>query len=240
MPNPALNPSLAESYWIESRQPLVSLVFILPMMLVYEVGVWNLGVQNGADVVMRKILDMLGFRLHFFLPILTIAILLGWHHLTRHPWRFSAGVLTTMAIESLLLAIGLRMVLVLQSTILLQVSEQPGLSHVWPNKIKEAVGFFGAGIYEELLFRLILITAAVRLIRLWLPDKRQSMVLAVIASSLLFAAAHYVGAAGDQFGWFSFSFRFFAGVFFALLFIYRGFGITAGTHALYDIIVGIF
>jgi hypothetical protein len=31
-----------------------------------------------------------------------------------------------------------------------------------------------------------------------------------------------------------------AGVFFALLFLYRGFGITAGTHALYDILVGIF
>jgi membrane protease YdiL (CAAX protease family) len=240
MPNPALNPSLAESYWIESRQPLVSLVFILPMMLVYEVGVWKLGVQNGADVWMGKVLAMMDFRLHIFLPLLTIAILLGWHHLTRHPWRFSLGVLTTMAVESLLLAIGLRMVLVLQSTILLQIADPPALSHDWTIKIKEAVGFLGAGIYEELLFRLILITAAVWLIGLWLPDKRKIAVLAVIASSLLFAAAHYVGAAGDEFGWFSFSFRFFAGVFFALLFLYRGFGITAGSHALYDIIVGIF
>jgi membrane protease YdiL (CAAX protease family) len=145
-----------------------------------------------------------------------------------------------MAVESLLLAIGLRMVLVLQSTILLQIADPPALSHDWTIKIKEAMGFLGAGIYEELLFRLILITAAVWLIGLWLPDKRKIAVLAVIASSLLFAAAHYVGAAGDEFGWFSFSFRFFAGVFFALLFLYRGFGITAGSHALYDIIVGIF
>jgi membrane protease YdiL (CAAX protease family) len=197
-------------------------------------------VQNGADVVMRNILKMLGFRLHFFLPILTIAILLGWHHLTRHPWRLSVGVLSTMAVESLLLAIGLRMVLVLQSTILLQISEPSALSHDWPDKIKEAVGFLGAGIYEELLFRLIMISAAGWLIRLWMPDKRKSMVLAVLASSLLFAAAHYVGTAGDNFSWFSFSFRFLAGVFFALLFIYRGFGITAGAHALYDIVVGVF
>ena len=66
------------------------------------------------------------------------------------------------------------------------------------------MSYLGAGIYEELLFRLILITAAVWLIRLWLPDKRKSMVLAVLASSLLFAAAHYVGAAGYHFDWFSF------------------------------------
>ena len=102
------------------------------------------------------------------------------------------------------------------------------------------MGYLGAGLYEELLFRLILITAAVWTIRLWMPDKRKSMVLAVLASSLLFSAAHYLGAAGDEFRWFSFSFRFFAGLFFAVLFIYRGFGITAGAHALYDISVVIF
>ena len=33
---------------------------------------------------------------------------------------------------------------------------------------------------------------------------------------------------------------FLAGGFFAVLFVYRGFGIAAGTHALYDIFVGLF
>lgn len=66
------------------------------------------------------------------------------------------------------------------------------------------------------------------------------MVLAVLVSSLVFAVAHYVGHAGDTFYWFSFLFRFVAGVFFSILFIYRGFGIAAGTHAVYDILVGLF
>lgn len=227
---------LAESYWTESRQPLVSLAFIMPMMLIYEAAVWKLGVQNGADEWMVKVLSLMDFRLHIFLPLLMAGILLGWHHLTHHPWRFSFGVLSTMAVESLLLAICLRMLLVLQRTMMLQIPSGPTLGH----SLRESMGYLGAGIYEELLFRLILITGLVWIIRLWLPDKQKSMVLAVLASSLLFAAAHYVGPAGDTFAWFSFSFRFMAGLFFAVLFLFRGFGIAAGAHAFYDISVVIF
>ncbi|MCC6126906.1 MAG: CPBP family intramembrane metalloprotease [Pirellulales bacterium] len=240
MPDSTLISPMAESYWTESRQPLVSLAFIAPMMLIYEVGVWKLGVQNGADAWMAKVLSLMDLRLHIFLPLLMAAILLGWHHLTHHPWRISAGVLSAMAVESLLLAVCLRMVLVLQSTIMLQMAAGQPPSPAATDRIREAVGYLGAGLYEELLFRLILIAAVVWTIRLWLPDRRKSMVLAVLASSLLFAAAHYVGAAGDPFDWFSFSFRILAGLFFAALFIYRGFGITAGSHAFYDISVVVF
>ena len=62
---------------------------------------------------------------------------------------------------------------------------------------------------------------------------------AVILTSLLFSAAHYVGPHGEPFDAFSFSFRCIAGAFFAVLFVWRGFGIAAGTHAMYDIFVGI-
>ena len=70
---------------------------------------------------------------------------------------------------------------------------------------------------------------------------------AVVAASLLFAAAHYqldfsIGSwrcaisVGEPFSWMSFSFRALAGAFFSVLFLYRGFGVAAGTHALYDIL----
>ena len=62
--------------------------------------------------------------------------------------------------------------------------------------------------------------------------------LAVILTSLIFSTAHYVGPHGEAFDAYSFSFRCIAGAFFALLFVYRGFGIAAGTHAMYDIFVG--
>jgi membrane protease YdiL (CAAX protease family) len=65
------------------------------------------------------------------------------------------------------------------------------------------------------------------------------VIVAVTTTSLLFAAAHYVGPYGDPFNGFTFLFRSLAGVFFSILFVYRGFGITAGTHAAYDILVGL-
>ena len=61
----------------------------------------------------------------------------------------------------------------------------------------------------------------------------------VVGSSVLFSFAHYVGPLGDAFDLHSFTFRFLAGVFFAILFQARGFGIAAGSHAAYDILVGL-
>jgi Type II CAAX prenyl endopeptidase Rce1-like len=63
--------------------------------------------------------------------------------------------------------------------------------------------------------------------------------MAALATSLAFSLAHYVGPAGEQFRLFTFAFRTFAALFFALLFMLRGFGIAVGTHAAYDLIVGL-
>ena len=62
-------------------------------------------------------------------------------------------------------------------------------------------------------------------------DAAMALALAIMATSVVFSGAHYVGPHGEAVEWFSASFRCFAGVFFATLFVYRGFGIAAGTHA---------
>jgi len=114
-----------------------------------------------------------------------------------------------------------------------------------------AVGYVGAGIYEELLFRLMLLSAALGLLRLCGFPRRYAVVTGVIATSLLFSAAHYqfdltfagyhfATAYGDAFRWPSFFFRFLAGVFFSLLFLFRGFGVAVGSHAMYDLFTLLF
>ncbi len=225
---------LAERYWTESRRPLASLVFIAPLLIVYEAGVLLLGVQNGADAFMRRLLDLMGFGQHFLLPILTVCILLGWHYLSRQPWQLSGGVISAMAVESLFLGICLRIILFLQdavfhvfhSSVVVSIGE----------KFRDAVGFLGAGIYEELLFRLILLSLLAWALRHAGASSRMSMIWAAIVMSLLFAAAHHVGPSGEPVLWFRFLFRFVAGMFFSILFIYRGFGIAAGSHAAYDLV----
>lgn len=222
-------PPSAEGYWAESRRPLSSLVFVSPLLVAYEGGVLLLGIQmNGADAWMRRTLDVLGLTQHFLLPLLTVGILLGCQYVARQPWRLSAGVLWTMVVESVLLAVVLWLILQLMGSLRLSIA----------GHLKDAVSYFGAGIYEELMFRLIGLSAlAWALARLRVAPPTGT-IAAILLTSLLFAAAHHVGAAGEPWRWFSFLFRFVAGVYFSILFAYRGFGIAAGAHAAYDILVG--
>lgn len=102
-----------------------------------------------------------------------------------------------------------------------------------------AVSFVGAGVYEEALFRLWMLPALyLVLLGLQLP-KTPALYGAIFASSLLFTIAHYIGAGADRYDTFTFTFRLLAGHCFAALFLARGFGIAAGTHAMYDLLVGV-
>ena len=99
----------------------------------------------------------------------------------------------------------------------------------------------GAGLYEELLFRVVLVTALAFLARrvlglgVWTAGA-----LAAVIGAFLFSLIHYVGPYGDPFQLASFTFRFIAGLVFSVLYLLRGFGITAWTHALYDVLVLLF
>jgi membrane protease YdiL (CAAX protease family) len=235
MPSEHVPPGhVAERYWAESRRPLASLVFLAPLLVTYEAGVLLLGVQNGADAFLRRLLDLLGFGQHFLLPILMVCILLAWHHLAHQPWRLSGGIISGMGIECLGLGICLRVILFLQE-MLFHIFESPVTLGIG-DRLKEAVGLLGAGIYEELLFRLILLSLTAWALRRMGVAPRPGMIVAAIFTSLLFAAAHNVGLYGEPLQAFPFLFRVLAGLFFAAVFLYRGFGIAAGSHAAYDIL----
>ncbi len=99
----------------------------------------------------------------------------------------------------------------------------------------------GAGIYEELVFRLILICVLMVVFFDCLKlSHNQSIILSIMIAAGLFSAHHHIaffsGQQADSFDLTEFIFRTIAGVYFAILFAIRGFGITAGTHAFYNII----
>ena len=109
--------------------------------------------------------------------------------------------------------------------------------------LADIVTSIGAGIYEELVFRLILICILMTVFQDVLRfDRRSSIMLSVLISAGLFSAYHHVDFLSgtlnptDPFNLTKFVFRALAGVYFAVLFAIRGFGIAAGTHAFYDII----
>ena len=238
-------------YWHESARPLASLAFAAPLLLSYEIGVLLLGpqaIRNAADVWLRRVLDLLGFTQYFLLPIVTCGLLVAWHHLGRQPWRFRWTVLYGMLLESL--AFGFALVLVAGWQSRLFTGGQPacaaGVAEGGPSLAATVVAYLGAGTYEEVLFRLMLLPAAAWVCRLAGLSWRDSWGAAAVATSLLFAVAHYqvdftllgwhfATQQGEVFAWSSFAFRLLAGLAFSALFLFRGFGVTAGTHAAYDL-----
>jgi hypothetical protein len=120
---------------------------------------------------------------------------------------------------------------------------QPAAPPAGHSVLTNIVTGVGAGIYEELVFRLILICALMVLFQDVIGLSHQNaVVLAIMISAALFSAHHHIVwidghlGRGAPFHWTEFGFRTIAGVYFAVLFAIRGFGIAAGTHAFYDII----
>jgi membrane protease YdiL (CAAX protease family) len=247
--------SLDSRYWDESARPLVSLAFVAPMIVAYEGGLIALGPQamrNGADVWLRQLLEWLGFSQYFLLPALTCAMLLGWHHLNQERWSIRWTSLYGMLFESMAFGGLLLVAAQVQQGVLAAVnSHAPSpLAMQGGKAIGQLIAYFGAGIYEELLFRAMLFPAMAAVLRLVGTPRRTSWVAAMFFNSLAFSAAHYqldlmignfhlVTSYGDSFEWRSFLFRFGAGIYFSTLLLVRGFGIAAGAHAFYDILVSI-
>lgn len=243
----------ASFYWCQSRRPLASLAFVVPLLVLYEGGVLLLGrqaVRNGADVWLRQFFDTIGLSQYFLLPALTIGLLLAWHHVARDRWRLSAGVLYVMFAECAVLGLVLLGLARLEGLIAHSALwggaadgrvplEMPWIAAGRAAFLGRMVAFVGAGVYEEMLFRLVLFPPVAVTARFLGARPAVRVAGAVILTSLLFSAAHYVGPHGDAFNTFTFLFRFTAGAFFAVIFVYRGFGIAAGTHALYDIFVSL-
>jgi membrane protease YdiL (CAAX protease family) len=242
----------APGYWALSRTPLTSLVFSLPLVLAYEGGVLWLGrgtPRNGADVWLRQLLDACGFGGYFLLPVLTIVGLLAWHHVEHDRWHFSPAVLMGMAGECVLWAVALIGIARLQQQMwplelphvpIPTFAAAPGPpGGLLEGALAHIIGYCGAGLYEEVLFRLLLLPAVAWLLGRLGAGPIAAAVWAILITSTLFSMAHYVGPLGDAFELYSFSFRLAAGVFFAVVFLLRGFGIVAGTHAFYDLLVGL-
>ena len=232
--------SSKSDYWQQSRLPWPSLVFLMPLLIAYEMGVLWLGGRNagalrsGADVWLRGGLEFIGLGVNWLPPLLVVAGLLVWQWVERHPWRVSWETLAGMFAESVVFAFVLMLLGQLQSQLF-----PMSLSPKQAETIARTLGFVGAGIYEEVLFRLALLPSAFGVLRQTPLPHAWSTSLAVLLTSLLFSAAHHVGPSGEPFDLFRFSFRTVAGGIFAVLFVFRGFGITAGSHALYDILVGV-
>ncbi|MCY2954499.1 MAG: CPBP family intramembrane metalloprotease [Planctomycetota bacterium] len=223
-------------YFIGSELPLTILVFLLPMLVMYEVGTryfasdWarHAEMRVLAFTMFRQFMELFGASGRYLPPLAVVGILLAMHIARRDPWKFQVGTAFGMVVESALLALPLLALGSLLRRYLVLYAGGAGARSGF-------VLALGAGIYEELVFRLMAFTVLnILLIDLLQVGKWAAYVLIVVSSSVLFAAYHYWGPMAEPFRLSDFAFRTVAGAYFGWLFITRGFGITAGSHVAYD------
>jgi len=239
-------------YQSETQRPLVCLAFILPLLLFYEIGSIFLSdagtfsaspLRSGVDQWFHQFLQQFGFGQLVLLPLVTVGVILAWHHRVNDHWRIRPVVLMGMLTEAV--GLGLILFCAANSLNLLFGGAAPagqasaGLSvGWWANNV---VGCVGSGIYEELIFRVVLLVPAIHWLSRAFKDRKLAVVVGVGLVSLVFASMHYnvFNPAGNQFELSSFMFRFSASIVFCALFLYRGFGIAVGAHVAYDVLTQI-
>jgi len=234
-------------YLNATRHPWAALVFVGPLLVAYETGLLLLdaahadSLRNGADAWLRTALANLGMSAVYTVPALLLFVLLLWSFRRRHDRpRDALGLWTGMAVESFLYALVLYGLSRGLGTLLGDLGIlQSHPRSTPPAQAEKVLSFLGAGIYEETLFRLVLFAGLLSVFHLAEFPATWAVLLAAAGSSLLFAAAHNVGPYGEPFEPYVFLFRSLAGIYFASLFLLRGFGIAVGAHAGYDVLVGI-
>ncbi len=226
------------SYFDITRSATYGFLAALPLWLAYEVLILlangdRLGeIRVSADIWIKRVLSSFGAVGMFGLGVAVLLAGIGvfyWERKKKLPIR--PRYLFMMPLESCVYAIALGW---------LVGSAIGALFNVIPPQLAEIDGptqlalSLGAGLYEELVFRVLLVGALFAVIRR-MTDRSTAYLAAAVVAAAIFSGVHYVGVFGDPFSLSSFTFRFLFGLMLNGLYIVRGFGIAAWTHALYDV-----
>ena len=225
------------NYWRFSRSAYYSVVAALPLLVGYEILViltqsryW--GIRNAADMWIRTFLMAFDLRAqHLTFVMIGIAFALIPLAMTR-----SSGVKLKAKYFLLMFAEAFAYSPVL-GVVLQSILRLSGLAAGSPGNgaLQNFALSLGAGLFEEIIFRVILLNLLFLLLNFVFKNKVTAAVISVLAASFLFSLSHYIGSMADSWQLYSFMFRWIAGMLFTVLYFMRGFAITAYTHALYDI-----
>ena len=225
------------NYWRFSRSAYYSVVAALPLLVAYEILIiltqsryWSL--RNAADVWIRTFLMAFDLQTQH-LTFVMIGILFVLIPISK---SYSTGVRLKVNYFVLMLAEAFVYSLLLGG-LLQSILRVSGLSSIGPGNgpLQNFALSLGAGVFEEIIFRVLLLNLLFLLLKPLLKSKVSAAVISVLVASFLFSMSHYIGTMADQWEWYSFMFRWVAGLLFTVLYFMRGFAITAYTHALYDI-----
>lgn len=229
-------------YLDSTRQPLHCLVFLVILLAAYEFGALMLrpGFAATPSLVAANLIESflawVGPAGSWAPALVLVLTLVAWHVLSRRPAVVHAWVIPLMAAESALLTLPLFVLggLFAGGTLQADSLVDPAAANA---RNAQLVLVIGAGIYEEFVFRLVLISLLLALlVDLGRMRESAATIIAAVLSSLVFAACHYHPIGSDAFDVRSFLMRTLAGGYLAAVYVSRGVGVSAGTHVAYNVI----
>lgn len=245
---PRKGPS-ADSYSALSTRPLHVLAFLTPLIVAYEIGSALYLTDPASHTVdtirahrlMGEVFHAFGVGGLFLPGVLLAVVLLLWHVLVRDSWKIDLRMLPGMLAESVAWTLPLLVLWQIVARASARVGElaaagglgDPFAAMSLPARLTISVG---AGLYEELLFRML----GIALLHFVFADLFRlkhgvAAWAAVGVSAAAFAAYHLTP--GEPIVWTRMVFYGLAGVYFGAIYAWRGFGIVVATHALYDAVV---
>lgn len=237
-PAPALS---LQEYLRATRRRSFGVLTVIGLLALYEAGIilTESSERNAADLMIKDLLAALGdvgargFHIGLLAAFVATAAYCTWKG------RAVARYLPLFFLETALYAAMLSPVVLLM--------REPFLARALD---RDLVLDIGAGVYEEIVFRLFIIQGTFAFVHAdpWhtfldedrsdaarVTSRMPTAALAAFLSTVCFAAYHYVGEGADPWDVASFAFRCAAGVVLALIYFTRGLAAAVYTHAFYDV-----
>lgn len=222
-----------QEYARETRRPWPTLLFLGPLVVAHEwarrvAGMGLPGYELFSHNAIAGVLAWFGWSGAWVPPVVLVVVMLGWRQRAHDTWRVRTWIFAPLVAECLVLAIPMAVL-----GAFFVPSRFPDGSSLGARLAAAA----GAGVYEELVFRFLLVTALAwilgRWLRLWRPA---ALGLAVALAAVGFAACHFEPLGIDAFSWRSFGARSAAGAYLGTVFATRGLAVAGGCHAAYNVL----
>jgi len=224
-------------YLNSSKTIHYSLILTLPILAIYEFGIIILfrdsffEVRNSGEILLRSLFDALGLTNPYIVSTILLAVFLivmiRGYQIEKKP-GIKADYFIYMLLEGLLWGAVLFISLQLFARLPLQIL-------TLEDKFANMNLALGAGIFEELIFRMIIIGALIIILKEALSfSEKWSIPWAIILAALIFAAFHLFM---ETYSFPIFAQRIFGGVFLGSLYRKRGYGITVYAHIVFNILI---
>ncbi|MEO9884560.1 MAG: CPBP family intramembrane glutamic endopeptidase [Balneola sp.] len=235
--------STIKSYFSDSKNLLYSFLISLPLFLAYELLILisqpdaSQMVRISVDSWFKSIFSLLGVNaVSITLLIVALFGLFILYKEREQLKRLRFKFFPIMLAESAVYAVLVTLIATFFISAVFAFAANDPISSL--SGLQKFALSLGAGLYEELFFRVILVSALIILFQKIFNNKKWASIIAAITlSAFLFSLVHYVGSMGDPFTLSSFLYRFIFGLILNGIYVWRGFGIAAWTHALYDLMV---